>query len=76
MGEKEKKYFTNAINNDIVFVAEKEGKIVGYLVGSICEPSSYIKVLFAELDNMFILENYRKYGIGSGLSILFRTILT
>ena len=64
--EKEgKEYFEDMIKNEIVFVAEVEEKIVGYLAGSICEQTSYITETFAELDNMYIDENYRRYGIGS-----------
>jgi len=53
------------IKNEIVFVAEVEEKIVGYLAGSICEQISYITETFAELDNMCINEEYRRFGIGT-----------
>lgn len=60
-----KNYFQDMIQNQIVFVAEVEGKTVGYLAGSICEEVSLLIETFAELDNMYIDENYRRYGIGS-----------
>lgn len=64
--EKEgKEYFEYMIKNEIVFVAEVEEKIVGYLAGSICERISYITETFAELDNMCINEQYRRFGIGT-----------
>ncbi len=65
-------YFRRAILNDIVFVAEKDNNVVGYLAGSICEPVSYVLTDFAELDNMFVLEEYRKYGIGTMLFSYFK----
>lgn len=64
--EKEgKEYFEYMIKNEIVFVAELEEKIVGYLAGSICEQISYITETFAELDNMCIDDEYRRFGIGT-----------
>jgi len=40
--EKEgQEYFEDMIKNEIVFVAQIEDKIVGYLAGSICEEISY-----------------------------------
>lgn len=64
--EKEgKEYFEDMIKNEIVFVAQSEDKIVGYLAGSICEPISYITQTFAELDNMYIDEEHQRCGIGT-----------
>ena len=60
-----KEYFEYMIENEIVFVAEAEEKIVGYLAGSICEQISYITETFAELDNMCIDDQYRRFGIGT-----------
>ncbi len=59
-------YFKNMIENEIVFLAIIDDEIVGYLAGSICE-MSYTKDKLAELDNMFVIEEYRKYGIGTKL---------
>ena len=60
-----KNYFQDMIQNQIVFVAEVEGKTVGYLAGSICEEVSLLIETFAELDNMYIEEinetNLQKY---------------
>jgi len=64
--EKEgKEYFEYMIKNEIVFVAEVEKKIVGYLAGIICEKTSYITETFAELENMCIDDKYRQLGIGT-----------
>lgn len=62
-----KKYFTDLIENQIVLIACAEDKIVGYLAGSINVEESYNIKSLAELDNMFIKEKYRKYGIGTKL---------
>lgn len=60
-----KEYFEYMIKNEVVFVAEIDGKIVGYLAGSICKQMSYITESFAELDNMCINDKYRGIGIGT-----------
>ena len=65
-------YFEDMIKNEIVFVAEVEEKIVGYLAGSICEQISYITETFAELDNMCIDDEYRRFGIGTLLMDEFK----
>lgn len=71
--EKEgKEYFIDRINNNLIFVAEINGKIVGYLAGNILEEISYSVETFAELDNMYIDTNYRGYGIGSKLIDKFK----
>ena len=67
-----KEYFENMLNSEIVFVAEVEEKIVGYLAGSICEEVSYITETFAELDNMCIDDEYRRFGIGTLLMDEFK----
>jgi len=64
--EKEgQEYFKYMIEKQIVFVAQIEEKIVGYLAGSISEQITYITETFAELDNMCICDEYRKIGIGT-----------
>ena len=67
-----REYFEDMIKNEIVFVAQIEEKIVGYLAGSICESISYITESFAELDNMCIDDEYRKFGIGTLLMDEFK----
>lgn len=68
-------YFSNMLNNQVVFIALVDNSIVGYLAGSINVESSYVTKSLAELDNMFILEDYRKYGIGTKLVTEFKKIL-
>lgn len=60
-------YFSDMLNNQVVFIALVDNSVVGYLAGSINVELSYVTKSLAELDNMFILENYRKYGIGTKL---------
>lgn len=69
LGEDSKEYFSGLINNEFVIVAEVDNKIVGYLAGSLYRDAtfSYYEGLTAEVDNMFILAEYRKFGIGSKL---------
>lgn len=60
-------YFKDMLNNEIVYIALYKDKIIGYLAGSINVQGSYVTKSLAEVDNMFILEEYRKYGVGSRL---------
>ena len=53
-------YFKNMIENEIVFIAKLGGNIIGYLAGSISEEVSYITQSFAELDNMYVEDEYRR----------------
>lgn len=59
-----KEYFEDLIKNQYVIVATLEEKIIGYLAGSINEKGSYEEIHYGEINNMFIQENYRLYGIG------------
>lgn len=69
MGQISAEYFSELIRNEYVVIAEVDKKVVGYLAGSIYrdETYSYYEGLTAEVDNMYILEDYRKFGIGSKL---------
>lgn len=67
-------YFEDAINNSITLVAICENKIVGYLIGSLNTQNTYNIYAQAELDNMCILDQYRKLGIGSKLFNKFKEI--
>ena len=64
-----KEYFEYMIKEEFVVVAKVENEIVGYLAGSTHkdETYSYYEGITAELNNMFIMEKFRKYGIGSKL---------
>lgn len=66
------KYFNNMLNNEIVYIALYKNIVVGYLAGSINIQGSYVTKSLAEIDNMFILEEYRKYGIGTKLIKKFK----
>ena len=48
-------------------VAIIDNQIVGYLVGSLNTEGSYNNIKQAELNNMYILEEYRGMNIGSKL---------
>lgn len=69
-----KEYFEDAIKNSITLVAVYENKIVGYLIGSLNTQNIYNKYSQAELDNMCVLDQYRKLGIGSKLFDKFKEI--
>ena len=65
--EEGKDYFEDLIKNQYVIVATLEDKIIGYLAGSINEKGSYEEIQYGEINNMFIKEDYRLYGIGKKL---------
>lgn len=67
-------YFENAVRNDIVLVACVDGKIVGYLAGTLNSQYSYNNIFQAELDNMYIMNEHRKMGIGSKLFEEFKKV--
>ena len=61
-------YFIQRINKDCALVAMADGKIAGYLVGSIIAPEDYrVKLRIAEAENMLVLEEFRGEGIGKKL---------
>lgn len=69
-------YYKAKINDSksIALVAEEKDKIVGYLVGGLCKTYNYRNItLMSELENMFILDDYRSKGIGSELIQKFIT---
>ena len=71
-GEEATKYFTNRINSGCVLVAIYNNKIVGYLCGELTKAETYRNLpLTAELENTFILEEFRSKGIGTKLYLEF-----
>ncbi|MEK6858393.1 MAG: GNAT family N-acetyltransferase [Nanoarchaeota archaeon] len=63
-------YYRNAISNKnfLTLVAEVEGEIRGYLIGSVTRAESYRKYSkLVELNNMFIIKEHRGKGIGTQL---------
>ena len=63
-------YYTERIKSKeyIALVAEDKDMIVGYLVGGKCETYEYRNInSMAELENMLILEEYRRKGVGTKL---------
>lgn len=67
-------YFKNAIKNNIVLVATLNNVIIGYLAGTLNSQYSYNNVIQAELDNMCIMKEYRRFGIGRQLFKEFKKI--
>ncbi len=49
--------------DNYVFVAEENGKIIGFATASIRILVRYVKPI-AELDELFVVEEFRKHGIG------------
>ena len=69
LGEKGREYFSDLIQNQYVLIALCDKKAVGYLAGSIYQDDTYSYYVggTCELENMFVCEEYRKYGIGTKL---------
>lgn len=62
-----KEYFEDLIKNHFVVVALLENQIVGYLAGTINEKGSYENIQYGEINNMFIKDSCRGYGVGKKL---------
>lgn len=67
-------YFKNAIKDNIVLVATLNNVIIGYLAGTLNSQYSYNSTIQAELDNMCIMKEYRRLGIGRKLFEEFKKI--
>ena len=74
-GEHGTKYFQERVNGDggCVFVAIKDDKVIGYLAGGLHKDTVSCRILpkFAELENMLVLKEYRRMGIGTKLYSAF-----
>jgi len=67
---KNRDYFENAVKNknSIALVAISDGKIIGYLIGSIHKTEDYRKLKeIVEVDNTFVDEEHRNKGVGKKL---------
>jgi len=64
--DKGEKYFKEVIENETVWVAIDNDKIIGYLAG-IMKSYNSINAKSAEVDNFYIEEEYRRLGIGKRL---------
>ena len=71
-GEKGTKYFKELIQNNFVYVAKINNNIIGYLAGSIHNVNECFTEKFAEIENMYIENQYRRLKIGSKLIIKFK----
>lgn len=67
-----KNYFIDIINNQIVYLAFDNGKPIGYLAGNTKAENAYLIIKVAEIDNMFVDNDYRGKNIGSMLIDKFK----
>lgn len=67
--EEGEKYFRDCVEQErfLSIVAEINGKVVGYLNGSIKHPSNIYLGKRAELDNIYVDEAVREKGVGTAL---------
>lgn len=70
--EEGKNYFIDMIENNKVYVAIINNEIIGYLAGQIGVDKPCITRFTAEIDNMYIKNEYRKNGIGKLLIDRFK----
>ena len=74
--EEGKNYFKGRITKDggCALMAILDGEVVGYLVGGIVKEDDYRnKIKLAEIEYMYVLEDYRSKGIGKQLFDAFVT---
>jgi ribosomal protein S18 acetylase RimI-like enzyme len=56
-------------SDGIILIAEIAGEIAGCLIGCLAEPLCYRKIkILAELEEIFVLEDYRSSKVGSKLT--------
>lgn len=67
-----KNNFRYLIQNGIVYVSEYNNTIIGYVCGEICKRQPWQIVQFAELINLYVLDEYRGKGIATGLINQFK----
>ncbi|MFH1231007.1 MAG: GNAT family N-acetyltransferase [Planctomycetota bacterium] len=68
--KKEKKWYHQAIKDKgkVIFVAEKNGKIIGYLMGIIEKyPDDLLDAPYLTLQYLCVDEKYRRSGVGKAL---------
>ncbi len=61
-----RKEFLNQIQNYIVFIAEVDSKIVGYLSGTV-RRVNHLTITRGRLESMYVMEEYRGINIGTML---------
>jgi GNAT superfamily N-acetyltransferase len=71
-GRHGRKYFSDIINTGFAAVAMCGGKAIGYAAGFIGNKEFYSKNRYAELENMYIEEEYRGRGAGGMLYGTFK----
>lgn len=64
VGEKDFNYF---LNQQYIYVAEEDGKIVGFITGEVLKKKAWYNVQLGTVNNIFVLEEYRDKGIGKEL---------
>ncbi len=62
-----KEYFEDLIKNHFVVVVLLNNQVIGYLAGTINEKGSYENIQYGEINNMFIKDSCRGYGVGKAL---------
>jgi ribosomal protein S18 acetylase RimI-like enzyme len=68
LGSEGEKYYSKKIKSGNIWIALDDNKIIGYLCGDLVKAESYRNLpLAAELESMFILDEYRSKGIGKML---------
>lgn len=62
-------YYRSRISNPkyATFVAETDDKVIGYIIGKSENKYRYRKGITGELENMFVLLEYRTQGVGTKL---------
>lgn len=67
--EEGKAGYEKAIKEKYTIIAEEEGEPVGYLIGSVKKPikGAARQITTAQLENIFVLRDYRRKNIGKKL---------
>jgi len=66
------KYFESIVKDGFVIIAFDGKTPIGYLAGAKSKAYSYSNLIVAELDNMFVEQEYRGHGVGKLLFQQFK----
>jgi RimJ/RimL family protein N-acetyltransferase len=58
---------TMANPDSIIFVAEEEGEIIGYIEGFIRKRTTHLPPIVGHIGTSYVEERYRRHGIGTSL---------
>lgn len=69
--ERGRAFFVQTMTNEALWVAENDGRLVGYLAGGVRDFTDWRPIKRAELFSFYVAPAYRSQGVGKQLTELF-----